>query len=117
MDSTSLFFSALQMLILATSALVMRRNNSFYDRKRPYFVKNSENWKIKDWKVRLIREFFVYLQKKRKMKTDTKTKKPERKSVFLKLVEDKKAISECIRMGGDLSKLAKERGLKFAKPL
>ena len=51
------------------------------------------------------------------MKTDTKTKKPERKSVFLKLVEDKKAISECIRMGGDLSKLAKECGLKFAKPL
>ena len=55
--------------------------------------------------------------KKRKMKTDTKTKEPDRKSVFLKLVEDKKAISECIRMGGDLSKLAKERGLKFAKPL
>ena len=59
----------------------------------------------------------TFAAKKRKMKTDTKTKKPERKSVFLKLVEDKKAISECIRMGGDLSKLAKERGLKFAKPL
>ena len=51
------------------------------------------------------------------MNTDTKIKKPERKSVFLKMIEDKKAISECIRMGGDLNKLAKERGLKFAKPL
>ena len=44
------------------------------------------------------------------MNTDTKIKKPERKSVFLKMIE-------CIRMGGDLGKLAKERGLKFAKPL
>lgn len=48
---------------------------------------------------------------------DTKTKKPKKQSVFLKMIEDKKAISECIRMGGDLNKLAKERGLKFAKPL
>ena len=59
----------------------------------------------------------IFAKKKRKMDTDTKTKKPEKKSVFLKLIEDKKAISECIRVGGDLSKLAKERGLKFAKPL
>ena len=48
---------------------------------------------------------------------DTKTKKPKKQSVFLIMSEDKKAISECIRMGGDLNKLAKERGLKFAKPL
>ena len=51
------------------------------------------------------------------MNIDTKTKKPKRKSVFLKMIEDKRAISECIRMGGDLNKQAKERGLKFAKPL
>lgn len=51
------------------------------------------------------------------MNTDTKTKKPKRQSVFLKMIEDKKAISDCIRTGGDLNKLAKERGLKFAKPL
>jgi hypothetical protein len=41
----------------------------------------------------------------------------KRKSLILKLIEDKKAISECIRKGGDLNKLAEERGLKFAKPL
>ena len=51
------------------------------------------------------------------MDAHTKTKKPKGQSVFLKMIEDKKAISECIRMGGDLGILAKERGLKFAKPL
>ena len=62
---------------------------------------------------------FLCMRNKNKgiMNTNTKIKKPERKSVFLKMIEDKKAISECIRMGGDLGKLAKERGLKFAKPL
>ena len=54
---------------------------------------------------------------KKRIIMDTKTMKPKKQSVFLKMIEDKRAISECIRMGGDLSKLAKERGLKFAKPL
>ncbi len=48
---------------------------------------------------------------------NTNTKKPQKQSVFLKMLEDKKAISECIRTGGNLKTLAKERGLKFAKPL
>lgn len=39
------------------------------------------------------------------------------KSVFLRLLEDKRAISECMRNGGDLGKLAKERGIQFAKPI
>lgn len=41
----------------------------------------------------------------------------KRKSVFLRILEDKRAVSECIRKGGDLEKLAKERGIQFAKPI
>jgi hypothetical protein len=44
-------------------------------------------------------------------------KNKKHKSLILKLIEDKKAISECVRKGGDLNKLAEERGLKFAKPI
>ena len=62
----------------------------------------------------ILHEVLIHLIEKY---MDTKTKKPKKQSVFLKMIEDKKAISECIRMGGDLNKLAKERGLKFAKPL
>ena len=39
------------------------------------------------------------------------------KSVFLKLIEDKKAISECIRNGGDILEVAKERGIQLATPV
>ena len=41
----------------------------------------------------------------------------KRKSVFLKLIEDKKAIGACIREGGNLKKLAEQRGIQFAKPI
>lgn len=41
----------------------------------------------------------------------------KKKSVFWKVIEDKKAIRECLQSGGDLEKLAKERGLKFVKPI
>lgn len=41
----------------------------------------------------------------------------KKKSVFWKVIEDKKAIRKCIQSGGDLEKLAKERGLKFATPI
>ena len=34
---------------------------------------------------------------------NTNTKKPQKQSVFLKMLEDKKAISECIRTGGNLT--------------
>jgi Tfp pilus assembly ATPase PilU len=44
-------------------------------------------------------------------------KDKKQKSLIFKLLEDKKAISECIRKKGDIQKLAEERGLKFAKPL
>jgi hypothetical protein len=44
-------------------------------------------------------------------------KNKKQKSPILKLIEDQRAISECIRKGGDLNKLAEERGLKFAKPV
>lgn len=47
----------------------------------------------------------------------TINKPQKRKSVFLKLIEDKKAISECIRSGGNIKQLAEERGLQFAKPI
>lgn len=46
------------------------------------------------------------------MKQDIK-----RKSAFLKLIEDKKAIGACIREGGNLKQLAEQRGLQFAKPI
>ena len=31
------------------------------------------------------------------------------------MVEDKKVINKCIREGGDLDKLAEEKGIKFVK--
>ncbi|EGF59625.1 hypothetical protein HMPREF9446_00172 [Bacteroides fluxus YIT 12057] len=38
-------------------------------------------------------------------------------SVFQKILEDKKAIRKCIQSRGDIKKIAKERGIKFATPL
>lgn len=39
------------------------------------------------------------------------------KSVFQQILEDKRAIRQCIRTGGDVKEVAKERGIKFAMPL
>lgn len=39
------------------------------------------------------------------------------KNIFKRMLEDKRAISECIRNGGNLDKLAEERGIRFAMPL
>lgn len=36
---------------------------------------------------------------------------------FQKILEDKRAIRKCIQEGGDVKKLAKERGIKFVTPL
>lgn len=36
-------------------------------------------------------------------------------SAIEKMVEDKKVINKCIREGGDLDKLAEEKGIKFVK--
>lgn len=38
------------------------------------------------------------------------------KSIFQKVLEDKRAIRKCIQEKGDIKKLAKERGIKFATP-
>jgi Tfp pilus assembly ATPase PilU len=38
-------------------------------------------------------------------------KDKKQKSLILKLLEDRKAINECIRKGDDLQKLAEERDL------
>lgn len=39
------------------------------------------------------------------------------KSVFQRVLEDKRVIRECIRKGGNVKQIAKERGIKFATPL
>ena len=39
------------------------------------------------------------------------------KSIFQKVLEDKRAIRQCIQTGGDIKKLVQERGIKFAMPL
>ena len=41
----------------------------------------------------------------------------ETKSFLQKLLEDKRAIRECIQKNGDLKKLAKDRDIKFATPV
>ena len=48
---------------------------------------------------------------------EMKTPKVETKSFFQKLLEDKRAIRECIQKNGDLKKLAKERDIKFETPV
>lgn len=44
-------------------------------------------------------------------------KEEKQKNVFQKILEDKRAIRECIRKKGDLKKLEKERGFRFVTPL
>lgn len=44
-------------------------------------------------------------------------KKEQARNFFKKALDDKRAISECIRGGGDLKKLMNERGIKFANPV
>lgn len=44
-------------------------------------------------------------------------KKKQSANVFMRMLEDKRAIRECLLKGGDLKKLEKDRGIKFAKPL
>lgn len=38
-------------------------------------------------------------------------------NIFQRIMEDKKAITECIRNNGDLKSLQRERGIKFATPI
>ncbi|MDD2954620.1 MAG: hypothetical protein PHC95_15955 [Parabacteroides sp.] len=46
-------------------------------------------------------------------------KKNETKTmpVFQRILEDKRIIRECIQKGGDVKKIAEQRGIKFATPL
>lgn len=46
-----------------------------------------------------------------------KTNVHKGKSVFQKILEDKRAIRQCIQTGGDIKKIAQERGIKFATPI
>lgn len=43
--------------------------------------------------------------------------KHKTKSIFQKVLEDKRAIRDCIQKGGDVKQLAKERGIQFVTPL
>ena len=58
-------------------------------------------------------------EKKLNSKTNRfmKTAKNKNLSILEKMMEDKKAIQKCIREGGDLKKIAKERNVRFATPL
>lgn len=49
------------------------------------------------------------------MKKNVKTK--EQINIFQRMLEDKRAIRQCIQTGGNLKELAKARGIKFATPL
>ena len=46
-----------------------------------------------------------------------KNNEHKRKSVFQRILEDKRAIRQCIQKKEDIKKIAKERGIKFATPL
>ena len=70
-----------------------------------------KHYKIK--KRRYICKRKLKIKTNRFMKT-TKTKTP---NILEKMMEDKKAIQKCIREGGDLKKIAKERNVKFSTPL
>ncbi len=47
----------------------------------------------------------------------TAVKKEEQKNVFRQMLDDKRAIRQCIQKKGDLKKLAETRGIKFATPV
>ena len=51
------------------------------------------------------------------METKEMNKEKKARSFFTKVLEDKRAINECIRKGGDLKQIANERGIKFATPI
>lgn len=44
-------------------------------------------------------------------------KEKKKQSVFIKLLEDKKAIRECLINKEDIKKLAEKRGIKFVTPV
>lgn len=40
-----------------------------------------------------------------------------KENLFQRMLDDKRAIRHCIQHGGDLKALAKQRGIKFARPI
>ena len=38
-------------------------------------------------------------------------------AIFSKMIEDKRALNQCIREGGDLASVARKRGIKLATPI
>lgn len=46
-----------------------------------------------------------------------KTKETRKANIFQKILEDKKAIRECIANHGNIKQLADERHIQFAAPL
>lgn len=69
-------------------------------------------WKLKKYHY-LCRSKLVKTKPNRTMK-GTKTKQP---NILVKMLEDKKAIQQCIRQGGDLKQVAQKRNVKFVTPL
>ena len=55
-----------------------------------------------------------FVEKSSLMKKNVKTK--EQINIFQRMLEDKRAIRQCIQTGGNLKELAKARGIKFATP-
>ena len=64
----------------------------------------------------IVNCIFVFINKDLKI-IEMKTPKVETKSFFQKLLEDKRAIRECIQKNGDLINLGIERDIKFATPV
>lgn len=56
----------------------------------------------------------TFVEKSSLMKKNVKTK--EQINIFQRILEDKRAIRQCIQTGGNLKELAKARGIKFATP-
>ena len=47
----------------------------------------------------------------------TKRTKAEVVAMFNKIIDDKKAMCECIRKGGDIREVANERGMQLYNPI
>lgn len=73
-----------------------------------HFTKNDCLSKIKSYLCGTINQIILRMNKSAESKT---------KSVFQKILEDKRAIRKCIQNGEDIKKIAKEREIKFATPL
>ena len=56
----------------------------------------------------------IYFAERRIM---NRTEKQNKISIFQKVLEDKRAIRECIQKGENVEKVAKDRGIKFANPV